>query len=376
VRSADRVPLNWKRPPEWDRFLETVEEEHNATALYAGFEIEQAWKEYRDEHPAEDYTNRLARAVGTHGRLTREKSPPTRASDEGGRRVGVRVREGVKEDMAAYAKESGVPNYEILRAVVCWYLDGGLLGRLTEKLEKAVPEAEKQLADLDPGDDRGLTAEERKPRWLSKNLMPDDGGRGAFTAGDFGEALEAMPFRGGDTDHMREKWLPEVLNRLDYARHPNNPDLFVPEERAREYADDETVLDGPAIDRLPYADLSDEERVEGLRIEAVRKAEGRTNGLSALSVETVRGDVFDGGPSKRKAKDLMDRAARTDGFSTDVRGGRKRLKVDLSGVDRELLSDAGLDTNGSDATDAEDVEGQMDALMNATAVTDGGREDP
>jgi len=381
VRSADRVPLNWKRPPEWDRFLRVVEEEHDATALYAGFEIEQAWKEYRDEHPAEDYANRLARAVGTHGRLTREKTPPTRESDNGGRRVSVRVRETVKEDMAAYAKETGVPNYEILRAVVCWYLDGGLLGRLTERLERAVPKAEDQLAALDPGDDREFTAEERKPRWLASRLTPD-AGRGAFTADDFGEALEAMPYRGGDTPHMREKWLPEVLDRLDYTRHPNNPDLFVPEEQAREFADNPADLDAPAVDRLPYGDLSDEERVEGLRIEAVRKAGGRTNGLSALSVETVRDDVFDGGPSKRKAKALMDEAARTDGFSTDARGGQKRLKVDLSEVDRGLLSDAGLDMDGSDATgerdetDEKGVDEQMDALMNATAVTDGGREEP
>lgn len=373
----DRSQLQCKRPPEWDRFEAAVEEKFGATTPYCGFVLDRTWHEYQDDHPAEEYVNRLLRAVGIHDAATREKNRSRDARDGDAGRVWVSVSVEVKREMERFASEVGVPSHEVLRALVCWYLDGGLLGLLTEKLERAVPETEEQLAALDPDDDRELTTDEKKPRWLASHLMPDDGSQVEFTADNFDEALKTMPYGGRDTDHMRNKWLPVVLDRLDSTRHPKEPGLFIPEERAREYADDPADLDAPAVDRLPYDDLSDEERVHGLRIEAVRKAADRANGRYALKVEAVREEVFDSGPSKRKAKALMDKAAQTDEFSTDVIGGQKRLKADLSEVDHGLLSDAGLDTDGSDETteteetDAGDAEEQMDALTNAKAVTDG-----
>jgi len=379
VSRVNRPQLGWKQPPEWDRFEAAVEEEYGRTTPYRGFVLERAWQEFKDEHPAEEYADQLLRAVGIRDNLTQEKNLPRDVGNGDNGRVWVSVSVEVKREMEQFATENNVPNHKVLRAVVCWYLGGGLLGRLTEKLKKAVPEAEEQLADLNPDDDRSLTAEERKLQYLAKDLTVEEG-PGMFTAEDFGKALEEMPYRGGDTTYMREKWLPRILDRLGYTRHPENPDLFVPEEQARELADDPRDLNRPAIDRLPYANLDDEERIRGLRIEAVRRATGRTTGRYALNVETVRDEVFDGSPSKWKTKDLMNNAGQADGFSTDVKGNRKRLKIDLSEVDRELLSDAGLDVGGfdkaeesgtsnegeTDVSNNEDVNEQMDALMNTT----------
>lgn len=391
---VDRPQLGWKRPPEWDRFLEAVEAEYGATEPYAGFVIERAWREYREDHPAEEYVDRLLGAVARRGQDTREKTPSTRpATGDPDGRVWVRLSAEVKQDMAAYATEIGKANHDVLRAVVCWYLDGGLLGLLTDKLEVAVPDAEKLADELDSADDRGLTAEEKKRRWLADELTPDDG-PGAFPREVFGEKLEAMPWRGGDTEHMRETHLQPVLNRIGYTEHPNNPDLFVPEEQAREYAEEQGIdPDAPAFERKPYADLTDAERIHKLRVELARRAAGH-GGKRALRADTVRGEVFDGTPSKRKTKALMDRAADgAPGFETDARGGTKRLRCDLEAVaDPDVLADAGLtaDTDPGEAgeTDATpgvdgdetggndgetDVEAEMDRLMAATRATgDGG----
>jgi hypothetical protein len=111
----------------------------------------------------------------------------------------------------------------------------------------------------------------------------------------------------------------------------------------------------------------------------------------------VRGEVFDGTPGTRKVKDLMDRAADgVPGFETDAKGGTKRLRCGLESVaDADLLADADL-TAGTVGTgpdepdanpvgDAVDTEGtdpetaaneEVDALMAATPVTDGGEEQP
>jgi len=395
VRERDTVALNWKAPPEWGRFLEAVAaDNHGYTSPYAGIAIERCFYEYREVPDAERYANRLLEAVGRRGQDTREKTPQTRpvdGSDDGGRAT-VRVAREVKADMEAFAAEVGSAKHEVLRAVVCWYLEGGLRGRIAEKLETAVPDAEQQLAEFDPGDDGGLTAEEKKRRWLAEHLTADDGGPGAFTRADFGDALEAMPYRGGDTEHMRGTHLQPVCDRLGFTEHPNNPDLFVPEERAAAYAEQQGIdPDAPAFERKPYADLTDAERVHGLRVELARRA-SEHGGKRALRADTVRGEVFDGTPGARKVKDLMDRAADARGFETDAKPGTKRLRCDLEVVQGgDVLADAGLTsparageagetdtTPGVDANDTgendpeTDANERMDALMDATPVADGG----
>ncbi|PSP16807.1 hypothetical protein BRC62_05570 [Halobacteriales archaeon QH_10_67_13] len=162
-----------------------------------------------------------------------------------------------------------------------------------------------------------------------------------------------MRWRGGDSEHMRETHLQPVLNRIGYTEHPSNSDLFVPEEQAREYAEEQGIYpDAPAFERKPY----DDERAHGLRIELARRA-ARRDGKRALRADTVRGEVFDGTPGTRKVKDLMDRAARAEGYETDAKGGAKRLRCDLEAVaDGDVLADAGLtaDTDPGEAgeTDA------------------------
>jgi hypothetical protein len=388
---VDRPQLQWKRPPEWDRFLEAVEAEYGATEPYAGFALEQAWREYREDHPAEQYVDRLMGSVGRRGRDTREKTLSTRpATGDPAGRVWVRLSAEVKADMAAYAAETGSANHDVLRAVVCWYLDGGILGLLTDKLEVAVPDAEKLADELDGSDDRGLTAEEKKRRWLADELTPR-----AFPREVFGEKLEAMPWRGGDTEHMRETHLQPVLNRIGYTEHPSNPELFVPEEQAREYAEEQDIdPDAPAFERKPYDDLTDDERIQKLRAELAGRAAGY-GGKRALRADTACCEVFNGTPGTRKVKDLMDRAARAEGFETDARDGAKRLRCDLEAVaDRGVLADAGLtadaDPGGAGETDATpgveaegtgekdaetDAEAEMDRLMAATPATgEGGGE--
>lgn len=394
VKERDTASLNLKAPPEWDRFVDAVAADNNGyESPYAGIAIERAFYEHREIHPAEENANRLLEAVGRRGQDTREKTPQTRPGDGGddGGRATVRVAREVKQDIVAYAAETGSAKYEVLRAVVCWYLDGGLLGLLTDKLEVAVPDAEKLADELDPVDDRGLTAEEKKRRWLADHLTAGDG-PGAFTREDFGDALEAMPYRGGDTEHMWGSHLQPVLDRIGYKEHPNNPTLFVPEEQAREYAKDQGIdPDSPAFERKPYDDLTDDERDHGLRVELARRA-GKHGGKRALRVDTVRGEVFDGTPGARKVKDIIDRAARAEGFETDAKGGRKRLRCDLEAVaDPDVLADAGLTTDSdpgeagetdptprvyTDETGGNDSEtelnAEMDRLIAATPAKDDG----
>ena len=391
---VDRPQLGWKEPPEWNLFLERIEAEYGATEPYAGVVLEQRWREYRQYHRTEEYANRLLDAVARRCPDTREKTPSTRpAMGNPGGRVWIVMSAKVKAEIDAYATEIGKANHHVLRALVCWDLAGGLLGLLTGKLEVAVPEAETQLAGLDPSDDRGLTAEEKKRRWLANHLTP-----GAFTREEFGEKLEAMPWRGGDTEHMHEMHLQPVLTRIGYSEHPNNTDLFVPEDQAREYAEEQDIdLNAPAFERKPYDDLTDAERVHKLCVKLARRAEQKTGqfaGKADLKPDAVRDKVFGRTPSKRKVKDLMDRAARAEGFETDTKGGTKRLRCEIEAVeDLDVLADAGLtaytpprkagETDTTPRLDAEktgvnghemDAKEEMDRIMSAKVVASDGED--
>ena len=243
MKSRNGETLRWKKPPRWEEFVDAVAAEHRGcTSPYVGIAIEQAWDEYHEEHAVEELTEDLRRAVGLPHNGREERSPSSRTVCNPDGEVNVRVLTEIKEEMRAYAKELKVPAHEVLRAVVNWYLEGGLLGRVTDHLERTVPEVEDQAAELFPsaGENTGLTEKDKKRRWIAEHL-PDE-----FTLKEFGDVLETMPYRGGDTEHMRDEHLDPVLERLDYVVHPNHSDrpdnktIYIPERRAREIRSDES----------------------------------------------------------------------------------------------------------------------------------------
>jgi len=169
-----------------------------------------------------------------------------------------------------------------------------------------------------------------------------------------------------------------VLDRLECVEHPNNPELYVPEDTAREMAEgtDAPGPDAPAVERKPYPKLAREEKVHGVRVAAARRA-ARNDGRAQLDAAAMRTEVFDGEPSEGHARDLMRVAGQADGFEFGKHYGKDRLRCDLDAVaDRDVRADAGLtetDTEDADEQgDRDDVEEEMEALANATPAADGG----
>lgn len=376
MTGRDAVPLNWKQPPEWDAFLDSVAaENYGYTGTYAGIAIERAWREYREDHPAEDLADDLLADLGLpRGAGEEKKSPDTRErapADTG--RTTVRVLPGVKDEMAAFADENDVQKHEVLRAVVCWYLNGGTLALVTEKLERAVPEAAQQLRDAqdqgEKGEDGGLSAKERRTVALCQRL-PEQ-----FTEDDLGEALEAVQGV-SDSDYCREQYLPRILDRLDYREHPKVDELYLPAAQAEQYADDVGVdLDAPAIDRKPYAALTDDERVHGLRVRLTRRAAQRGGGAAVKTQQAQRG-VFDGTPGEATVRKLLDRAAEASGFDTDAKDGKRLLCTLADVTDKDVLADADADDTApgvepADPTEQDDIDAELDRLTEE-AATDGG----
>lgn len=129
---------------------------------------------------------------------------------------------------------------------------------------------------------------------------------------------------------------------------------------------------GLAFERTSYDALTTEERVEAVRVKLLQRADsGRGAQVSAADIQA---EFFDGEPSDSVAHDLRNRAAEADGFAVrKARDGVMKVRVNVSEVtDTNLLEAAGV----ADRRKAEaEATAEMDALMNAQVVTDGGRSE-
>ncbi len=380
MSDADRVQLGWKQPPEWDRFEASVAETWGATSPYCGFAIEQAWNEFRDEHPIEEHADTILRAVGLGAGYSEKNSQLTQAADgDCDERVWVRVHADTKADMEAYAAAHDTQKYVLLRALVNWHLDGGLLGKTTAKLAEAAPEVETLAAQIDDdsADDGSLSATERRVRTLCRALTGDTP---TFDLTEFKKAMNE-DVRGCDySDYTRETYLPRVCEHLGYEQHPKINDVYVPAARAAEIRavnDDVPAADAPPHERRQYDDLDTAERELAVQIEAARAAQqnpGLIEGKGSLPTEYVCEHVYRGdGPTQQMATQIMKGAAEdASGYRYDTTRGTARLTCDLDAVDDPDVRDALADDHAadSDAESSDDLAGAVaDRLADLDAAT-------
>ncbi len=227
VTTSSRVKLGWEVPDDrWAEYIAKVEEEWGESRLYAGIQIEESWREYRDIHALEDYANRLLEAAGLSCETNGNKNPtevPSLANTESSRQF-VRVHEDVKQEMEQYASANRFSKHEVLRGVIAWYLGGSREERLVEKFERVVPEAEKAFAEAtDDGSDTAdtLSHTERVTRKIARSLGP------SFSEDDLEDAIDAETT---GTSHFHNKYTPRVVEYKDVKRweRDNAQDVFFP----------------------------------------------------------------------------------------------------------------------------------------------------
>jgi len=391
MRLSNREQLGWKQPPEWNKFETAVEKEYGSTTPYCGIVLEDAWREYHTRHRLEDIINDLIDAAGwpqqSNGEKNSLRSRPVTSDTDG--RVWICVDQDVKTDMEAYAAEINSPKHEVLRAVVNWYLEGGLVGKATEKLELVIDDVVSSLESCD--DDRSLGAVQRRTRTLCRLLTSDTA---EFARDDLNTALNSSEVKGiSNSEHTREKYLPKVLDRIDYQPHPNNPDLFLPAERVKTLAKNTGfVLNGPKIDHWAPEDLDEDELIHGVRVKLVREAIVGTD-FTEFTTANIERDVLDGRLSSQKIVSVMESVAVANGFKIKNSDGKK-IAVNLQHIDDSMIlkdakaaterarSDCDDRINGDSQNEKSDGENsvtsdeQMDAIMSSTPVTNGnkGRE--
>lgn len=373
-----RPKLQWTVPSsEWEAFKDHVHSKHGEIKGYVGQEAENAMREWIDSDDYSEIEKRVDRLVRAAGRTPADRSQEKISTEAPGNdgdttKVHTRVDADLKADFKSYVDEHtddkvGIQLSKALRE----RRHGGRAGRLDDKLSRIEDDTEQLLEHFNDNDDSSIPKPEREAVAISHDLNNE------FTRTDLHDTIEDVT--GRDTEYIYDDRTERVLDRMDVTQHPNNPDLFVPEERA------EQIDQTPAIDREEYADLSRSEKRDGIRIKLARAAKGN-GGKGGIDVGEIQRGIFDGHPSDGHAQDLMRSAADAEGYQIDPkpRSDTNRLVVDLSEVSTDVLEAAGIEidpsatdpdsNNGSEPDQKPNPEATMDQLMNARPVTDGGQD--
>lgn len=392
--TSNREKINWKVPAgEWDSFLEYVREKYDAIDGHTGREVEMAMKEWvdRDEyHGIEERINRLVRAAGRTPEDLAQKKSTVDGLDVSGESTtaGSRVHSQLKTEFRALVNEHTDLRYGVALAhALHERRHGGRSGRLKDKLDRVIDDAEGLLSEVNDESDpnAGLSLREKRTMAICQSFSD----RIAIQRWEIYEKIAAVA---GDSDPTLKEYTDRVLGHLNYARHPGHrgpsedKDAFLPVADARSTAESMGVAppDAPAIDRKHYSDLSREEKIEGIQIELARQSQ-TNDGRYQFSASRIFREIFDDIPSPSHVNDLMHAASDPNGYTMARYNGNKVLRVTLNEVRLPAVKDA-LDTDESESEGNQEDESdsqnelraeaseELDTLMNSKpeALTDGG----
>ncbi len=250
--------------------------------------------------------------------------------------------------MADFADEKDVANYEILRAVVCYRLDGGALGWVGRQLKKL----ETRL-DLDT--DVSLDDPTRKRNKIIDRLreLAGDGELTSFTLEEFNEAVETHPnLKISASKHTRERHLPNVLDELEFTWHPSKSNLFVS-------TDEIDIPDVRDPRSKPKAMLSEADKRLAVKVDALEKLASLSDSRERYQY-TKDEAVGINGLAYNNAGKYMRQVADSPGFSfnedNDVLRVTKRdiLKTEIANDDAlEIIGHLAIETESKADRDAE-----------------------
>jgi hypothetical protein len=326
--------VGWRVPTEeWELFLAYVRDRHGEAKGRVSREVRRSVREWidADEFAAvEREVDKLVRAAGrTPAALAEKKHSLDHPASDDTKLVQTRAPRDLKEEFAATAREQGERPGVFLARALRARRAGGRARRVFAKLDRVVDDAEALLAEVDPEGAGEMSTRERRTLVMCKRLGKQ------FHEDELEAAIGAVA---GDSPPTLREYQERVLEQIEYVKHPNAPEIYVPEDTAREIAQGAGTVgpDALAVERKPYSKLARSEKVHGVRVAAVRRAV-QNDGRAQLDAAAVRTEVFDGEPSESHARDLMRVAGQADGFKFAKRHGTDRLRLDLRNITDDVL---------------------------------------
>ena len=324
VLMREYLKLDWRVPTDvWDRFRDHVQEKFDGLEGRLGREAEHAMQEYADADTlaeGEELLNELLRTAGrTCGDTEQEKTSELATTET--TRVQVRVDSVVKDKFRAVVTDSddsyGVAFARALRE----YLDGGRDSRVVEKLRRISDACKDVFAEMNPDTDDGLSSKQRKIYAICDRLHTQ------FTDERLLTVIDDIAGEGDRASApTRKQYRETITERLDVEPHPQNSDIWIPTEEAKQIAGHAT----PRVCRLPVSHLDRDEKLRRIQLEAGRQAVAATNNCTRLTATTVREEILECAVSEARTRELLEQTV--DGYRSRRKHGKRVLDVDFSAV--------------------------------------------
>jgi|GEM_PF-6963626 len=374
----DTSKVQWQVPEEeWTRFRDHVHSQFGTVEGYLGREAELAMKQYIDADGyagVEDLVNRLVEAAG---RTPEEREQKNKSRSWSGEttRTSIRVGADLKAEFkAAVDDRDNINNYgQALARALNMYRTGGRSGRLEDKLDRIVDDAESLLSEINDESDDKMGAVQRKTIAICNQLGD------SFKDEDLNDFIHEIAASGEKaSEPTLEKYRDLVLDRLDYERHPNVDDLWVSRQTAEKAAPDGM----PAECRRTVERLDEGEMKRRLIYSVGRRAMATTSRDVTLPAAELREEVFDDAVSQPTMHEIMDAAADHFGIGTATPDRQKVIRVNLNEleIDHPDMAEtieqyAAVENESMLADSGETTLGSYGNRQGTTAMADGGTAD-
>lgn len=204
-----------------DDYKHAIQQKHGKLRPYAGVKLEDELRAVVDEGDISSLwgaVDDLSDALPVESQ--REKNPEGMTLSGERRKCQLRISEETKTAVNDFVNDQGASVRSCGRLLdrVMWsYVNGGsALERITERVE-ACEDAVRSMRDVDE-----LDAVQKRVRIIDEYLS-DVG----FTLDDFDEVVDEEVPGISATEHVREKYLPKVLDEKEMTWHPAKAGLFV-----------------------------------------------------------------------------------------------------------------------------------------------------
>lgn len=321
-----------------------IREKYGVIRPYAGVELERECAALVGDGRLADLFDAVHRLSDALGETTREKKTQTPPRSESVV-CRYRIRETVREDVTALADKRDVTYPRDLVERVMWdYAQGrSAVDKAVDRMGRIRDKAETELGASD-------STTERRALTIVNALTDDsDFGNGAtFTLDEFDAAVDDHVQGISSGRYARERYLPRVLDEMDYTWHPENP-VFV-----SQYEDG--IPDDRDPRAKPYVLMDREDKREALRRDAVATAAAKTSTGKAKYTIDDGVSALDGRPNRQTVEQLLRALANDD----------ERVRWN----DEEAVALVTGETDTRTQSTATDVSTEMDALTNATPAYD------
>ena len=289
-------------------FDEEIRDTFGKLSPYAGIELERELQFFLDRGDIADLRTAVEKLDYRSGTPTREEKIRSLERSQT-TAIGYRVAKNIREEIMAVSNKDFRSPGRLIESIMHRYVtEGSALQRLIKRLREISSGQTEDKSRTSVG------AIERRTQTIAAQLSHPD--RIAFDLPDFDRAVEAADGI-SPSKHVRETYIPRVLDELGFTWDPKNPGRFIDQEQhSLEDVRDPTTK--------PYYLMDRADKRAAIKLEAYRSTNGTRSGIIKVPDAVA---ALEGRPQRTTVNSMM-REIATSSPGYKFRSNSGKMKID------------------------------------------------